>query len=71
VQRLTSPFRRLTNPPSIAFSVEASPDLSAWHPGTFIEQSVDLEANGTEIVVLRDTVPVTNARFLRLGVTQP
>ena len=70
---LTLTFRRLLPPRDVTYAVEVSDTLAGWDspPGATVEQSATANGDGTETVVVRDTVPMTpdSRRFLRLRVT--
>lgn len=70
--RLT--FRRLRGASGVTYTIETTGTLLTWPatPGPTVEQSAIPNADGTETVIVRDTVPESaGARFMRLRVTQP
>lgn len=71
---LSLTFRRLVSRADVTYIVETTDDLGNWpmEPGG-LELTATSNADGTETVVVRDTVPMANSnkRFMRLRVIVP
>jgi hypothetical protein len=53
---------------------EISSDLATWssgEPAATVTVSRQINANGTETVVVRDAMPMTANRYIRLSVPTP
>ena len=70
-QYLALTFTRDTAIADVQLAGQASGDLAGWSDAEVVEVSRTDHGNGTETVVLRDTIPVGDSgeteRFLRLA----